>query len=107
MKNLLSFSWKRFDVLVNVKLLSLLFLIFLFSTAYTQFPACDTTSMDPSVMFSDICVLPDGQHGWVVGTTGAGGEILTSIVRMTDGDNWEQIPFPGSNSVTLGGVYFI
>ncbi|MCK5765532.1 MAG: T9SS type A sorting domain-containing protein [Bacteroidales bacterium] len=74
---------------------------------FSQYPYWDTISMDPSVMFSDLCVLPDGQHGWVVGSTGAAGEILSSIVGTTNGGDWEQIPFPAYASVSLQGVYFV
>ena len=75
--------------------------------AFAQYPTWDTISMDPTVMFSDMCVLPDGLHGWVVGATGAGGEILSSVVHTANGQDWEQVSFPASNYVTLQGVYFV
>ncbi len=51
---------------------------------FSQYPYWDTISMDPSVMFSDLCVLPDGQHGWVVGYGGV-------IYATTDGgQSWQQ-----------------
>lgn len=55
--------------------------------------------MDPSVMFSDLCVLPDGQHGWVVGSTGAAGEILYSIVGTTNGVGVYLCTFRAGNKV--------
>jgi len=75
--------------------------------AFAQYPTWDTISMDPTVMFSDMCVLNDGLHGWVVGATGASGEILSSVVYTENGQDWEQVFFPASNYVTLQGVYFV
>ncbi len=87
--------------------LTLICLLLVQQKSFAQYPYWDTVSMDPSVMFSDLCVLPDGQHGWAVGSTGAAGEILTSIVGTINGEDWEQLPLPASASSSLLGVNFI
>ncbi len=64
--------------------------------------------MAPGVMLQDLCVLPDGQHGWAVGSSGAGGLTLSAILRTADGGaNWELVSFPGESSETLTGVCFV
>ena len=82
-------------------------LISLFVKSYAQYPYWDTISMKASVRLMDICILPDGLHGWAVGTTEASGEVLTSIIATQDGENWEEINFPYAGSVTLNSVFFI
>jgi photosystem II stability/assembly factor-like uncharacterized protein len=95
-----------FSEKVRAYLLSILLVVSITSGTKAQLPDWDTISMDASVMFMDLCVLPDGLHGWTVGSTGAAGEMLTSVVRMTDGEHWEQLPFPEGNSTILNGVCF-
>ena len=87
--------------------LTLMFFMIVQLRGFAQYPYWDTISMDPSVMFSDLCVLPDGQHGWAVGSTGAAGEVLSSIVGTTNGEDWAQLPLPASASQSILGIHFI
>ena len=100
------YKLKTIVTLSKTKVILFLF-ISLFFQGYAQYPYWDTVSMKPSVRLTDICMLPDGQHGWAVGTTGASGELLTIILATQDGENWEKINFPASETVTLNGVFFV
>ncbi|MEO0078174.1 MAG: YCF48-related protein [candidate division WOR-3 bacterium] len=76
--------------------------------ASAQPESWDEVMMAPAVMPMDMCFLADGQHGWFVGSAGAGGEVLTVVMATSDrGETWRKLPFPDSNSVSLGGVFFV
>ncbi|MBD3161213.1 MAG: hypothetical protein GF346_03395, partial [Candidatus Eisenbacteria bacterium] len=68
----------------------------------------DEVMGEPTVFMNDLCMLPDGDHGWAVGTTSYGGEVLSSIVRTTDGGaDWERLDFAYETSAALNGVAFV
>lgn len=67
----------------------------------------NAVNMAPGVYLNDLCMLDDGLHGWAVGSTGAGGQTLSLILRTTDGGtNWERLSFPGQTTTGLNGVWF-
>ena len=52
-----------------------------------------TVRSSPGPSIQDICVLPDGLHGWAVGGSGAGGQVYSCVLRTTDGGaNWTPLP---------------
>ena len=68
----------------------------------------DVVRMTPSVAGSDLCFLADGQHGWMVGSGGAGTEVLSAVFATTDaGAHWLQLPFPDSAFAAVNGVFFV
>jgi photosystem II stability/assembly factor-like uncharacterized protein len=78
------------------------------AVASAQPESWDKVMMAPAVMPMDLCFLADGQHGWFVGSAGAGGEVISAIMTTADrGETWRQLPFPDSNSASLGGVFFV
>jgi photosystem II stability/assembly factor-like uncharacterized protein len=67
----------------------------------------DVVQMKPAVSGSDLCFLADGQHGWMVGSGGAGGEVIARVYATADGgETWSALPFPDSASVAIEGVFF-
>ncbi|MBM3314499.1 hypothetical protein FJY71_01470, partial [candidate division WOR-3 bacterium] len=68
----------------------------------------DPVMVTPSVMPGDMCFLADGQHGWIVGSASAGGEVLSTIFATSDGGaHWSRAAFPDSATVGLSGVFFV
>jgi photosystem II stability/assembly factor-like uncharacterized protein len=68
----------------------------------------EVIQQSPSVMFNDLHFLPDGLHGWAVGYTTEGGNMLSSILKTTDGgQNWNKVSFPAGNSFGLNTVFFV
>lgn len=66
-----------------------------------------TVRSSPGPSLQDICILPDGLHGWAVGGSSAGGQVYSCVLRTTDGGaNWTPLPFPDPTSVVLNGVNF-
>lgn len=63
--------------------------------------------MNATVNINDLCFLNDGLHGWAVGSTSAGGEVYSVILRTVDGSNWSSIAFSDSNITGLSGVCFV
>ncbi|MBM3323412.1 hypothetical protein FJY69_08055 [candidate division WOR-3 bacterium] len=83
-------------------------LLALCALASAQPESWDKVMMAPSIMPGDLRFLADGQHGWCVGSAGAGGEVISAILGTTDGgETWRQLPFPDSSSVSLNGVFFV
>jgi photosystem II stability/assembly factor-like uncharacterized protein len=67
----------------------------------------ETVRSAPGPALQDICVLPDGQHGWVVGGSSSAGEVFSCVLRTTDGGaHWTPLPFPNPTGVLLNGVSF-
>ena len=67
----------------------------------------NTVNMMPGVSLNDLCMLDDGLHGWAVGSSGAAGQIISLVLRTTDGGtNWERLSFPGHTTTGLNGVWF-
>jgi len=49
----------------------------------------DVVQMKPAVSGSDLCFLSDGSHGWMVGSAGAGGEVISGqelVIESIDVD---------------------
>ncbi|MDH5187023.1 MAG: YCF48-related protein, partial [candidate division WOR-3 bacterium] len=68
----------------------------------------EQVQMSPSVLSMDMCFLDDGLHGWVVGSSGAGGLTISCILHTTDGGaHWQSGSCPDSNSVSLNGICFV
>lgn len=87
-------------------LMVVVFLIPIFSWA--QMGEWEEVRKSPGVLLTDICILPDGQHGWSLGGMGYGGLQVTALYRTTDGGtNWESLDFPGTESSIMKGVYFV
>jgi photosystem II stability/assembly factor-like uncharacterized protein len=62
----------------------------------------------PGPALQDVCILPDGVHGWAVGGSGAAGQVLGCVLRTVDGGaNWTPLPFPNPTGVALNGVDFV
>jgi len=73
-----------------------------------QEPAWNPIMGAPTLSFYDLCVLPDGQHGWAVGGISYGGERLSGVLRTTDGGaHWDPLPFAQETGVLLNGVSFV
>jgi photosystem II stability/assembly factor-like uncharacterized protein len=76
--------------------------------AVAQPESWDRVMMAPAVSGSDLCFLADGRHGWMVGTGGAGGEVLSTVFATADGGTtWAMLPFPDSSSASIEGVFFV
>jgi photosystem II stability/assembly factor-like uncharacterized protein len=85
---------------------SLVALGLLFAVVTAQ--SWNTVTMVPGVFLNDLCVLPDGVHGWAVGSTGAGGQVISLIAHTTDGGgHWDHSSFPGATTTALSGVWFV
>lgn len=84
-------------------------LVLLCLVAPTAAHADDWTTVrsSPGPSIQDICILPDGLHGWAVGGSGAGGQVYSCVLCTTDGGaNWTPLPFPDPTAVVLNGVDF-
>ncbi len=78
-----------------------------FSAGTAQADEWEALRSAPGPSIQDICILPDGLHGWAVGGSGAGGQVYSCVLRTTDGGaNWVPLPFPYPTSVVLCGVDF-
>ena len=65
-------------------------------------------AMDPSVTVQDLVMLPDGQNGFAVGATAAGGLVLSAVLRTTDGGaSWSALDFADAAITALSGVSFV
>ena len=86
---------------------SIILLLCLSSYIGSQSGTWDVVDMRCDVLIRDLCILPTGQFGWAVGSTEAGGERLSCVLRTTDGgSDWHILPFADSIAVSLVGVFF-
>ena len=63
-------------------LIVVVFLIPIFVLAQTG--EWEEVRKSPGVNLTDICILPDGQHGWSLGGMEFGGLQVTGLYRTTD-----------------------
>jgi photosystem II stability/assembly factor-like uncharacterized protein len=76
--------------------------------AWAQTGEWEEIRKSPGVNLTDICILPDGQHGWSLGGMGYGGLQVTALYRTTNGGtSWEFLNFPGTESSIMKGVSFV
>lgn len=88
-------------------LISLLFVSALLSCP-SMAQSWDPLRMEPTVFMNDLTFLPDGDHGWAVGHNAYGGQILSSILRTTNGGTeWERLAFAYESTAALNGVAFV
>jgi photosystem II stability/assembly factor-like uncharacterized protein len=101
---------RRRVLLSSARLLSVGCLAIMFATGALQAQSgtWNTVMMSPSAFLNDLCVLPDGMHGWAVGNSGAGGQVVSLILHTTDGGaHWARVSFPGTSTTGLMGVWFV
>ncbi|MCF8368081.1 MAG: T9SS type A sorting domain-containing protein [Bacteroidales bacterium] len=61
----------------------------------------------PNIMLSDLCMLPDGMHGYTTGNTSGGAGVLSGIYYTTDGGElWDKMNFTNAQTVGLNGIFF-
>jgi photosystem II stability/assembly factor-like uncharacterized protein len=78
------------------------------SPAALEAQTWEVEQMSPGVLSKDLCMLPDGQNGWFVASSAAGGLRLSAVFRTSDaGATWEELPFPEPTAVVLNGVSFV
>jgi len=87
---------------------TIILLIATVCTGFSQPFGWDVVDMSPGIFCSDMCFLPDGQHGWVVGAVSATSAMHGQVLATTDGGaTWNNVPYPESSSVAPEGVFFV
>jgi photosystem II stability/assembly factor-like uncharacterized protein len=68
----------------------------------------DIVQRTPSVLLLDLQIFPDGENGWAVGSSSAGGQFIGAVLKTTDGgENWDVIDFPFATLTDLTSLHFV
>jgi photosystem II stability/assembly factor-like uncharacterized protein len=68
----------------------------------------DLIQRSASVIHTDLCMLPDGLHGYSIGNCGTHGTPLTGFFFTTDGGvTWNDMNFPYTTTSVMNGVVFV